>query len=75
MQLTYVHYTVLIQCDEPPRIAMGDVIFSPENRTLGARATYSCTQGYALNGNKNRYCQSNDQWNGTDPKCGKSYLY
>ncbi|XP_065916119.1 uncharacterized protein [Dysidea avara] len=31
--------------------------------------TFSCDQGYELNGNETRTCQSNTTWNGTDVMC------
>ena len=43
----------------------------------GAIATYTCNSEYELNttSNLSRVCQSNGQWNGTDPTCiGKDLL-
>ena len=35
----------------------------------GAIATYSCNSGYTLTGTTDRQCQSNGQWNASNPTC------
>lgn len=35
----------------------------------GAIATYTCNMEFELNGSLSRVCQSDGQWNGTDPTC------
>ena len=32
-------------------------------------ASYSCSEGYDLDGDMIRTCQANGQWDGTDPTC------
>ena len=32
-------------------------------------ATYSCNEGYELNGNNIRNCEANSQWSGTAATC------
>ncbi len=36
---------------------------------IGSTATYSCLNGFLLNGDKTRVCQSNGVWTGEDPVC------
>ena len=33
--------------------------------------TYSCNQGFYLEGNEQRTCQSNEEWTGVEPQCLK----
>ena len=35
----------------------------------GSVARYSCDEGYTLDGNAVRVCQSSGEWSGTDPTC------
>lgn len=35
----------------------------------GVISSYTCDAGYRLSDNSSRVCQSNGQWNGTDPVC------
>ncbi len=39
------------------------------NRPVGAVATHSCADGYMLNGEATRTCQSTGMWNGSEPSC------
>lgn len=63
-------HTELIQCPEL-RIVNGEVLIIPSNRTLNSRAIYSCSDGYSLRGNTERFCQRSSTWNGSNPLCGK----
>jgi len=47
-----------------------------EANTFGSQANYSCSEGYALNGNSTRECQADGQWSGSEPTCeGQSATY
>ena len=37
--------------------------------TVGSTATYSCSEGYNLNGVVERVCQSDGGWSDTAPVC------
>lgn len=37
--------------------------------TVGSTATYSCNDGFTLQGQSTRTCQSNSQWSGSAPTC------
>ena len=52
-------------------IKNGDVTTDLGFYVEGALATYTCKFGYELitTSNLSRVCQSNGQWNGTDPMC------
>ena len=57
-------------CERLPDINNGQVDLS--GRTLGSTATYTCNQGFVLVGSSTRICQSNGQWSGSEPSCGRS---
>ena len=42
--------------------------------TPGSTATYSCDDGYALDGAQNRTCQDNDTWTSQPPSCIGTYV-
>lgn len=43
--------------------------------TFGSNATYSCNDGYFLEGESSRVCQSDGNWSGEAPTCErKSYF-
>ena len=44
------------------------------SRTVGSRATYTCNDGYRLQGDKQRECQRNGQWSGQEPVCRGTYV-
>ena len=55
------------------------MIIAPENGqvsveevTFTSVATYSCDDGFMLNGNKRRTCQADGTWSGDNPTCGES---
>ena len=37
--------------------------------TVGSTATYSCNEGYNLNGVEERVCQSDGEWSDIAPVC------
>lgn len=38
-------------------------------RTVGSQATYDCNEGFNLEGNETRTCQSDGMWSGNEPTC------
>ena len=42
---------------------------SADGNTFHSQANYSCSEGYVLNGNSTRTCQSDGQWSGSVPTC------
>ena len=59
----------------PPAILCPELT-APENGvvtttglTPGSTATYSCDDGYALDGAQNRTCQDNGTWTNQPPSC------
>ena len=38
-------------------------------------ATYSCTSGYMLSGNRTRQCQPDGSWSGEMPQCIRTIIY
>ncbi|KAJ8038235.1 Sushi, von Willebrand factor type A, EGF and pentraxin domain-containing protein 1 [Holothuria leucospilota] len=50
----------------------GNMVVNPPVRTIGAEVTYSCNDGYVLSGQRNRICQANKTWSGTEPMCTDS---
>lgn len=39
--------------------------------TFPSMVTYSCDEGFELEGEASRMCQANGKWTGSDPMCGK----
>ena len=58
-----------IQCDRLSDIRNGRVDLT--GTSVGSTATYSCNQGFALIGGATRTCQSNGEWSGEEPFCGR----
>ena len=50
-----------------PSIDSGAVVLS--GQTVGSSATYTCDEGFVLDGNETRICQSNGMWSLTEPTC------
>ncbi|PIK35612.1 putative sushi, von Willebrand factor [Apostichopus japonicus] len=44
----------------------GNVIYDPENRTVGSTAYFSCSSGYVLSGNAHLECLETKEWNATN---------
>ena len=40
----------------------------------GDTATYTCDEGFELNGAETRTCQGNETWSGVPPTCKRKYL-
>ena len=45
----------------------GQVNFA--DTTFGADATYTCDEGFSLEGVETRTCQANGNWSDSDPNC------
>ena len=55
------------ECSDLDNPDNGQVFLS--GTTIGATASYSCSAGYELIGDRTRTCQSNGQWSGGEPSC------
>ena len=42
--------------------------------TEGSVATYTCGTGYDPVGDTTRTCQSDEQWSGSEPVCGRKFI-
>ena len=60
-----LQYTV--SCDEPESPMNGDVVRT--GITQGDNASYFCHPGFTISGDRNRTCQPDGQWSGTQPEC------
>ena len=56
-----------IICDEPQSPANGGKVIT--GRGVGDIVSYFCNPGFKLSGDKNRTCQPDGQWSGTQPLC------
>lgn len=61
-----------INCGELDGPRFGRVSF--DNTLLGALATYSCDNGFILEGNRLRMCGSDGLWAGDPPMCSGEEL-
>ena len=59
--------TVVTYCDEPETLENG--IVTLYGRMTGSVATYSCHDGYLLNGDPTRVCLGDGSWSGIDSTC------
>ena len=46
---------------------------SPNARSVGTVATYSCSSGYTLNGAMTQTCMTGGTWSGPVPSCTGNY--
>ena len=46
-----------------------DGLVSITGTTVGSTATYTCNDGFGLQGQSTRTCQTNGQWSGSAPIC------
>jgi len=61
-------FSLEIQCDLPTTPANSYV--EAESLNYRSKIFYKCHKGFAMvSGDKNRTCQSNGSWNGTEPTC------
>ncbi len=42
--------------------------------TIGSTASYSCNNGYTLNGDNTRTCESNGVWSNSQPSCNSKAI-
>lgn len=56
-----------INCGELSNITNGEIFVT--SVTYGGRATYTCDSRFAVNGSKERACQADGTWSGTEPHC------
>ena len=60
----------------PPLSIMNGIVgSSPPDWVFNSTSVYTCEEGYALKGDGNRVCRIDGTWNGTDPECGKLFLF
>ena len=69
----YFSYTV-IDCGGLTDPEGGQIIFTSGvvatiDTGLNAIATYTCSEGYSLDGDVMRACQANSMWDGAEPSC------
>ena len=79
MLLIQLSLPVVIDCGGLTDPESGQVTISPgivAATGLNAVAMYTCNDGYDLVGDTMRTCQSDAQWNGTEPVCmSKSLVF
>ena len=63
----YGLFSIAVPCGTLNNPTNGQV--NVEGNTFGSQANYSCSEGYVLNGNSTRMCQSDGQWSGSEPTC------
>ena len=56
-----------VDCDDPGTPTNGQ--HSDTRTTLSYVVTYTCDNGYTLQGSNTRTCQPNGQWSGSVPQC------
>ena len=67
----FSYLSAAIECPVLGDIANGAVTLT--SRTVGSRATYTCNDGYRLQGDRQRECQRNGRWFGQEPVCVGMY--
>ena len=63
----------MVECPALSNPTNGIVSFS--QTTVFSKATYSCNDGYFLNGPQIRECQANGAWSGIAPTCQGKKMY
>jgi CUB/sushi domain-containing protein len=58
---------IAVNCGNLTDISNGSVTFS--ETTFGSIATYSCDEGFGLQGSTERVCETIGQWSGSEPSC------
>ena len=80
--ITYNYKESRWNCVFPAAVSCGPAPKAPENghqsgsgTTFGSRVTYTCNQGYYLQGDNRRTCMANGQWSGVTTRCTrKQYI-
>ncbi|XP_076336929.1 protein lev-9-like isoform X2 [Tachypleus tridentatus] len=57
----------IIECHDLQGPEHGSVSYS--KKTYQSKAKYSCDSGYQLRGEKERFCEADEQWSGEAPTC------
>ena len=72
MENLFVLSFTAVRCDRLRNIGNGRVALS--DTAVGSTATYSCLQGFTLEGRAARTCQDSGQWTGEAPTCERKLL-
>ena len=64
----------MIECERLTAPERGQIMLTPGvvmivDTGLNAEATYSCDEGYNLDGDQTRTCQGSGEWTGAAPTC------
>ena len=72
---------LLCYLTSPISVALCPALTDPANGTVtwtglipGSTATYTCDEGFELNGVQNRTCQSDGTWSDVPPTCDRGVL-
>ncbi len=63
-----LYLSTVLDCGEPPELENGKVA-TPHTTTCGSEVTYSCNNGYLLEGVSSRTCEPNQQWSNGTTRC------
>ena len=66
-------YIFAVMCS--PLVAPDNGDISNNNRTCGSQVTYSCREGYQLNGIESRTCLPTGNWTDNAPICEEEGKY
>lgn len=67
------YYNIATNCGELTSPGNGAVVFSGTH--VGSTATYSCSEGFVLNGEEFRTCLLSGEWSGDAPTCAGNSNY
>ena len=60
-----------VDCGDPGIPTSGQRTLS--STTYNSVVTYTCDEGYTLQGANSRTCQNNEQWSGSVPQCNREF--
>ncbi len=69
----YTDLHPVLDCGELPDLDNGKVE-TPHTTTCGSEVTYSCNNGYLLEGVSSRTCEPNEQWSIGTIRCERKLL-